>query len=370
MTTNPRVLMVSKACVVGIYQRKLEHIARQGIDLKVIVPPAWKDERGTTQLERAYTEGYVLDVLPMRLNGSFHFHFYAGLRQVIRDFEPHIIHIDEEPYNLAAWQCLFHARKVGAKTLFFSWQNIQRDYPIPFRWGERWVLRRSDYALVGTDSAGDVWRAKGYTGRMKTLPQFGTDTELFKPEEEIIQRRNGFTIGYIGRLVEEKGVQVLLRAVAQLNGNWSLRILGSGPYQPELMRLASELEVLNRVSFDAPLNSTQIPPYYHRLDALVLPSLTRPNWKEQFGRVLVEAMSSGVPVVGSDSGAIPGVIGEAGYIVPEGDADALAEILSALQKDFSLRAHLSMLGRERVLSHFTHEQIAKETVAVYHEMLD
>lgn len=368
--TNKRVLMVSKACVVGIYQRKLEHIAQQGIDLKVIVPPAWKDERGTTKLERAYTQGYTLDVLPIRLNGNFHLHFYAGLKKAIQEFKPHIVHIDEEPYNLAAWQALYHARNVGAKSLFFSWQNIQRDYPFPFNWGEGWVMKNSDYALVGTDSAGDVWRAKGYTGRIKTIPQFGTDTDLFKPQDEIIQRRDGFTIGYIGRLVEEKGVQILLQAAAKLSGEWSLRILGSGPYKHELMTLASSLGILSRVTFDSPLNSTDIPPYYHQLDVLVLPSLTRPNWKEQFGRVLVEAMSSGVPVIGSNSGAIPGVIGEAGYTVPEGNVDELAETLQTLHDDFSLRAHLSMLGRERVLSCFTHEQIANETVAVYHEMPD
>ncbi len=371
MTIKPiRVLMVSKACVVGIYQRKLEHIAQHGIDLKVVVPPAWQDERGTTPLERAYTTGYTLDVLPLRFNGNFHLHFYRGLRGVIRDFKPHIVHIDEEPYNLATWQCLYHAKQIGAKALFFTWQNILRQYPIPFRWGERWVLRHSNYALVGTDSAGEVWRAKGYTGRMKTIPQFGTDTDLFKPQNEVIQRRNGFTIGYIGRLVEEKGVQILLQAVAQLSGDWSLRILGSGPYQATLVQLASQLGILERVSFDSPLPSQQIPAYYHRLDVLVLPSLTRSNWKEQFGRVLVEAMSSGVPVIGSDSGAIPGVIGEAGFVVPEANVNALADILMTLQSDFSLRAHLSMLGRERVLQHFTHEQIAKETVAVYHEMLD
>ncbi len=364
-----RVLMVSKALVVGIYQRKLELIAQQGIDLRVVVPPVWKDERGDMPLERAYTSGYQLDVLPIRMNGNFHLHFYAGLGQVIREFKPHIVHIDEEPYNLSAWQALYHAQQVNAKSVFFSWQNLKRDYPIPFRWGERWALNNADYLLVGTDSAGEVWREKGYTRPLRTIPQFGTDTALFAPPDDVLPRREVFTIGYVGRLVEEKGIGVLLEAVAQLSGDWRLKILGGGPMREALEYQAINLGIRPRVEFLAQVPSTQIPIFYHTLDVLALPSLTRPNWKEQFGRVLVEAMASGVPVIGSDSGAIPGVIGDAGLIVPENDASALAERLAQLQADFSLSAHLSMLGRERALTHFTHEGIAAQTVAVYQELM-
>src|SRR5438045_3697246 len=111
-----RVLMLSKAIIVGIYQRKLEEIARRGVELLALAPPSWRDERGETPLERVYTDGYRLETLPMRFNGSFHYHYYPGLARRIHDFRPDIVHIDEEPYNLAAWQALFHARRAGAKT--------------------------------------------------------------------------------------------------------------------------------------------------------------------------------------------------------------------------------------------------------------
>jgi glycosyltransferase involved in cell wall biosynthesis len=364
-----RVLMVSKAFVVGIYQRKAELIAQQGIDLRVIVPPSWKDERGDTPLERAYTSGYQLDVLPIRFNGNFHLHFYDGLNRAIQEFKPQIVHIDEEPYNLASWQALSYAKRIQAKTVFFSWQNIKRDYPFPFSWGERWALKQADALIVGTDSAGEVWRQKGYKGSLYTLPQFGTDTALFSPPEDVLPRREAFTIGYIGRLVEEKGVHLLLQAVAKLQGHWHLKILGGGPMRDDLIQQATQLGIRDNVEFLAQIPSTEIPAFYHTLDVMVLPSLTWPNWKEQFGRVLVEAMASGVPVIGSDSGAIPSVIGDAGIIVPEGDINALTENLHQLQTDFSLSAHFSMLGRERALSHFTHEHIAQQTVKVYQDVL-
>jgi len=353
--------------IVGIYQRKLEHIAAAGIDLRVVAPPYWQDERGITPLEHVYTEGYRLDVRPMRMNGNFHLHFYAGLRGVMREFKPHIVHIDEEPYNLAAWQALWWAKRARAKTLFFSWQNIARSYPPPFRWGEQWVVNNVDYALMGTQSAADVWRGKGYSGPLDVIPQFGTDPELFKPLPAFPERP--FTIGYIGRLVEEKGIHILLDALAQLPKTAHLRLLGSGPQREALAAQTEQLGLTDRVTFDAQIASVDVPPYYHQLDVLALPSLTRPNWKEQFGRVLVEAMASGVPVVGSDSGAIPGVVGDGGLIVPEGDATALADALRTLMDDPAQRASLAAQGRQRVIDHFTHAQVAADTVAVYRALV-
>jgi len=361
-----RVLMLSKACIVGIYQRKLEYIAQQGVELLTLVPPSWKDERGEQVLERVHTQGYRLQETPIALNGNFHTHFYPRLHDYVAEFDPDIVHIDEEPYNVATWQALIVARLARTKTLFFSWQNIKRNYPPPFSWGERWVLNSIDYALVGTDSAGDVWREKGYQGAMRTIPQFGTDETLFHPRPR--NADTPFTIGYIGRLVEEKGIHHLLEACAMLTGDWQLRLVGSGPLRDDLEALAYELGIADRVTWIDWVASTEMPDQYAQLDILALPSLTRPNWKEQFGRVLIEAMACGLPVVGSDSGAIPGVIGNGGLIFPEADIGALAKHLQDLQTKADLRQILGKAGRKRVLDHFTHERIAAATVDVYREM--
>ena len=155
-----RVLMVSKANVVGIYQRKLEEIARLGVDLLALTPPSWRDERGELLLERVYTRGYRLEATPIHFNGSFHLHYYPALARHLAAFRPDIVHIDEEPYNVASWQALYHARRHGARAVLFSWQNINRRYPPPFVWGERWVLRHIDHLIAGTDSAAQVWRGK------------------------------------------------------------------------------------------------------------------------------------------------------------------------------------------------------------------
>jgi glycosyltransferase involved in cell wall biosynthesis len=365
-----RILMLSKACVVGAYQRKLEEMAKlPGVDLRVLVPPGWRDpDRGMLALERAHVDGYDLRVTPLHFNGHFHLSYYPRIGRELRAFQPDIVHIDEEPYNLATWHTLWHARRMGARTLFFSWQNIDRAYPWLVRLGERWVLHHVDYALMGTPGAADVWRAKGYAGPLAVIPQFGVDPDLFTPPDR--PRSGGsFVVGFVGRLVEGKGGALLLEALAQLDSVWQLDIIGSGPQQEPLAAQAKRLRVAERVTF-ATLPSVRMPGYYQGLDALVVPSLTRRNWKEQFGRVIVEAMACGVPVIGSSSGAIPDVVGDAGLIVPEGDVRALADGLRRLTHDADLRRRMAEQGRQRVLAQYTQAQIAAQTVAVYRQMLD
>jgi len=368
--TRWRVLMLSKACIVGIYQRKLEAMARQAdVELRVLVPPSWRDERGEQALERVYTTGYELRSIPLAFNGSFHMHYYPSLGREMRAFRPHLVHIDEEPYNLATWQALAWARRLGAKSLFFSWQNILRHYPPPFAWGERWVLRHVDGALMGTESAAQVWHDKGYRGALAIVPQFGTDPQLFQPRAH--PKSQPFTIGYVGRLVEEKGLLVLLEALAMLPQDrpWQMQLIGGGPLWPTLEARGQALGLSQRLNFLGQLASTAMPEAMNGLDVLVLPSLTRPNWKEQFGRALVEAMACGLPVIGSDSGAIPDVMGEGGLVVPEGDASTLAAALRYLMDDAEARARLGRRGRARVLAHYTHDEIAEATLTFYRALL-
>jgi glycosyltransferase involved in cell wall biosynthesis len=366
-----RVLMLSKACIVGIYQRKLEEMAKlENVHLRVLVPPFWRDERGTTALERAYIEGYELCVTPMRFNGNFHLHYYPHFATHVREFQPDIIHIDEEPYNLATWLALRASNRYSkAKTLFFSWQNLIRNYPPPFSWFEKKTLKTVDHALMGTQSAAKVWQEKGYQGGMTVVPQFGADPDLFKPRLRPDPNKP-ITIGYVGRLVSEKGIDILLRAVYQLQDlPWKLEIVGSGPELEALQKLVQELTLEARVCFIGWMPSVELPHLYERLDIVVIPSQTRPNWKEQFGRVIIEAMASEVVVIGSDSGAIPDVIGDGGIIFPEGNTEALATQIRQLILDYDKRIDLAGRGRQRVLNHFTQAQVAKQTVEVYQSLL-
>jgi glycosyltransferase involved in cell wall biosynthesis len=363
------IVMVSKALVVGEYQRKLEAMAAyEDVKLVCVVPRGWKSEGGELKLEASHTRGYRLSVQPIRFNGNFHLFHFPSLGRLLRTLKPDVVHVDEEPYNLATFLAVRDARAVGARSIFFTWQNLPRRYPPPFSLMEQRIYRSVDAAIAGTQEAAGVLRAKGYTGRVEVIPQFGVDPERFSPGHSV--KGPPWVIGYLGRLVEQKGLLTLLEAVAGLEVDWRLELIGSGPLRTQLESRAHELSVADRLIFHDQVPSGDIPATLRGLHTLVLPSLTRSFWKEQFGRALVEAMSCGIPVIGSDSGEIPRVIGHTGLVTPEGDAEALTDALQRLFADDSLRADLAERGRARVLERYTHERIAEQTVKLYRELLN
>jgi glycosyltransferase involved in cell wall biosynthesis len=278
--------------------------------------------------------------------------------------------MDEEPYNLATYLGLAAAARQSIPALFFTWQNLYRRYPPPFVWLEQANYRRAALALAGNADAAAVLRRKGYAGPLTVIPQFGVDPALFTPCAPAAPPAETLCIGYAGGLLREKGVDLLLDACAGLRGAWRLHIVGEGDAGPALQAQARDLGIEGRVTIGARLPSDQMPLFYRGLDAFVLPSRTTPTWAEQFGRVLIEAMACGVPVVGSASGEIPNVIGDAGLIFPEGDAAGLRACLQRLVDEPSLRVELAACGRTRVLEHYTMTHIAQATLDAYQNILD
>lgn len=369
--TRLRVVLVSKALVVGAYQRKAEEIAAQDIDLTVLTPPTWRDRRGEQALEHAHTQGYTLQPIPLRFNGHFHFHFYPTLGRELDRLRPHLLHMDEEPYNLATWLALRAAAQRQIPGIFFTWQNLYRRYPPPFAWLEQSNYGRAAAAIAGNAAAADVLRRKAFAQPIVVLPQFGVDPAIFAPPAitgDPAQRagdQRPLRIGYAGGLLPEKGVDLLIAACAGLRGDWRLTLAGTGEQASTLAQQAQRQGVARRVTFAGRVASQTMPDFLRKLDVLVLPSRTTPRWKEQFGRVLIEAMSTGVVVVGSNSGEIPHVIGAAGLIFPEDDVQALRAHLQSLHDDPQRRPDLQRAGRTRVLERYTMRHIANETVALY-----
>ena len=355
----------------GIYQKKLEEMALRAPDLAltVVVPPFWHGAEGKTVLEHSHTRGYRLEVQPVAFNGAFHTHFYPRLRETISKERPDLIHIDEEPYNFATYHANRLAHRYGARSLWFSWQNLHRGYPPPFSWMESYNLRHTDHGLVGSHTAAQVWRSKGYEGPLTVIPQFGVDPDSFHPPP-IRETRSPVHVAYIGRLVPEKGVDLFLHALNQLENPWQATILGSGPAEPALREQVAALGLVGRVTFTPWLPSAEMPAFYRKIDVLVLPSRSRPNWTEQFGRVLIEAMACGLAVVGAQSGEIPHVIGDAGLTFPEDDVEALVQVLDKLIRAPELRHILGERGRSRVLQQFTQTQVADATLDVYRQVCD
>ncbi|MGO9013488.1 MAG: glycosyltransferase [Dissulfurispiraceae bacterium] len=368
-----RVLMISKALVVGAYHKKLEEIAKLGVDLHLVVPQSW----GHQKLEIRKGNGYTISPLRLFFNGKNHFHFYIDLGNTIKKIKPDIVYIDEEHYSIVTFQAMRLAKQANARVLFFTWQNIYKRYPFPFSSIQKYVFKNADSAIAGNEEAKDTLKRKGFDKNITVIPQFGVDPDIFKKitfsdtRSDIGLVADKFIVGFMGRLVEEKGVLDLIRAVARVKGreNLLLLLIGSGPLGKKIIDLAAREELGQNIKLIDQVPSMDVPLYMNCFDCLVLPSRTRPNWKEQFGRVLIEAMACEIPVIGSSSGEIPNVIADAGMVFQEGDIDDLAKRIELLLDDKELRASLGKKGRERVLDWYTQKKIAVDTYRIYEDLM-
>ncbi len=174
-------------------------------------------------------------------------------------------------------------------------------------------------------------------------------------------------VGYVGRLEQSKGVSTLIHALAESGVECTLLVVGEGPARAEWTSLAQNLGV--NVRWLGKVSNRDIPRYLNCLDVLVLPSETTKHWAEQFGKVIVEAMACEVSVIGSDSGEIPTVIGDAGLVFSERNSTELANRIQLVADNKQLRALLGRKGRQRVLSAYSWDAVAKQTLAFYSELL-
>jgi glycosyltransferase involved in cell wall biosynthesis len=369
-----KILVIWKALVADAYHKRFEELARlKNVELNLIVPTSWNK----TSLKKRFCRKYKIIPARVMLNGYNHFHWYPELSRIVRQVQPDIFHIEEEPYSHVTFQAISLARRNNIRCLFVSLQNIYKRYPFPFSWIERYNLENADYAISGNKEAKDILVRKGFANdHISILPQ-GVDTVLFSKMESTKLRSelrlDTFTIGYLGRFVIEKGIMDLLQAVSRISSDINLLIVGSGKIEYR-MKCQIEVEgrrlgILEQVRMVDSIPSSQVPYYLNCMDCLVLPSRTTKKWKEQFGRVLIEAMACEVPVIGSDSGEIPNVIGESGLIFREGDVDEFASKLKQLINNIDIRAELSRKGRQRVLNYYTQEKVAKETYNIYQKMM-
>jgi glycosyltransferase involved in cell wall biosynthesis len=372
-----RVLVVDHVGGIEVFREKYEILASEhGVDLDVFVPETWI-ENGRVVRAGGGASGYRLRTGRAAFRGyENRGFFYTGLSSAMRRVRPDILHLVEEPYGLMALQSVVLARLhcPGAKILFYTFDNLYREFRYPYRpswfYGrvQRLVDARADCATAACGEAGAVLRARGFTRPIRYVP-LGVNPDRYRREGASSRRAEfglgDFVVGFVGRLIPAKGVSLLLDALLRLRGSWSCLIIGDGPEGPRVEELARSRGLADRVRVVRGVPHAEVPAFLNLMDVMVLPSRTTPKWKEQFGRALVEAMACEVAVVGSDSGAIPEVIGDAGIVFPEGDATALASALEDLRADPARREALAASGRERVLRFFTWRRVADMYTRLY-----
>jgi glycosyltransferase involved in cell wall biosynthesis len=334
--------------------------ARGAADVTVIAP-----ERSAT--ETAYeasgwrtvtpgedASGYRLVTLPLLDPANGHAGYEnAALKRVMQEAQADVIQMWGGAPARSAEQVVWLKLRAcpRAKAVFYGFDQLPYRFApwTQLKWKFLWS--RMAGGIEANSEGVEALRQAGFRKPMERI-FWGISTEEFHAVDRSgLRERLGFgkekLVGYVGRFVPEKGLSGLLAALRQMPGNVHGVLIGAGPMQKELEREAEAPELRGRVRFLPTMPPEKLAEYMNCFDALALASRTTPHWKEQYGRVIGEAMACGVVVVGSDSGAIPEVIGEAGLVVREGDAAALACGLESAIFDEALRARLISAGKKR-----------------------
>lgn len=349
------------------------------LQLRVLVPDRWK-HYGRWRRADVEPGDPTFEVrrvaLPWAGPAQTYLHFYPRLRRVLTALQPDVIDLWEEPWSLVSVQACRLRRRVcpDAAVVSETEQNLSKVLPAPFERFRRYTLSEADHVIGRSSEAVEIVGRKGYRGPASVLPN-AVDVDLFRPMDREACRSalglplQGRVLGYVGRLVEEKGLRDLIRALPRLSST-DVVLVGRGPARSDLENEAERLGVGDRVHWVGPQPLASLPALMNAFDALVLPSRTTESWKEQFGRVLIEAEACGVPALGSDSGAIPEVIDDARRVFAERDPAALADCVERFWSDLHWERAEARHGlRRRVVEGFSWKSVAGRYAELYRSVV-
>ena len=202
--------------------------------------------------------------------------------------------------------------------------------------------------------------------KVKVVPH-GVDISKFSTTA--MKKSKKIRLLFVGPLEERKGIKYLIEAFALVKNehkNVELVLLGSGSQEKKLKELVNKLNLTEFVEFAGYIDgwSSDFVDYYNSSDIFVFPSL-----KEGFGMVIVEAMACGLPVISTNTSAIPEVVGDAGILVEPRNSQALVNAIILLIEDEKLRNKLSERGRKRVEENFTWEKVIERTLEAYSKLI-
>ncbi|MGA0567128.1 glycosyltransferase [Rathayibacter sp. KR2-224] len=360
-----KVLRIAHHAVVSAWRQRERELRRLGVDVELVSSKVWNEGGRDVALEPG-GDDFVRGAATVGGHPSVFAYDPRPIWRAIGE-RPDLIDLHEEPNSLATAEVLLigRLRRSTAPYVLYSAQNIRKRFPIPFRWLERAALHGASGAYVCNVEAGEILTAKGLGGPAVHIP-LGVDVRTFAPADRVPPADGSKVVGYVGRLEPHKGVDVLLRAAAG-HEDWQVRLTGDGPQRAELEALSVQLGMAHRVHFLGFASGPELADRYRELDVLAVPSLARATWLEQFCRVAVEAMASGVPVVASDTGAIPDVVGDAGLLVPSADPRRLADAIARALEP-TCWADLRARGLQRSVR-FTWENVASMQKAMYESVL-
>ena len=334
---------------------------QEGFEIVIVAPTRFLSELGTITCEPE-PAGSPLKVFSLKTHWSrwvYTFGYDAGaLAELMNQGGFDLVFAWEEPYIYAGYQIARAVNRYAPRAAFAfrTAQSLPKRYPPPFNYFERVCLRQMDGWVAGAHLVYENSVARGYPANKGRILTLAVDTQAFRPlpaaAKAEVRKEFGIqppVLGYLGRLTPEKGIDVMLRAIELLGPQtpWSLMVLGAGPSEEAISDWARRNHWQDRVMVKL-VPHAEVPRYLATMDLLLAPSLTTRRWKEQFGRMVIEAFACGVPVISSDSGELPFLVADTGWVVPEGDAAAMATAIRAALDDPARREAIASRGLQRV----------------------
>jgi glycosyltransferase involved in cell wall biosynthesis len=364
--TGLRLLVVSHPAVVTANQEIYAELGELGWDVRLIVPARWRHDYSPEPFGPIPLPALAGRFSPLPIVGAGlpqrHVYLTRATR-VVRHTCPDIAFVEQEPFSVAALQWGWALTRNRVPFGVQADENLDRVLPFPARIIKNLTLPRASFVAARSPTAAALVTREARGADVRVIPHA-------VPKWRRAERPSGraFTVGYAGRLVSEKGIETLTAAVRRLGPEVRVRLYGDGPLREEIMH---GVPPGHDTKIIVGLPHERMAEAYADMDVLVLPSRTTATWAEQFGRVLVEALWCGVPVVGSDSGEIPWVIETTGggLVFPEGDAHALADRLAVLRDDPGLRVELADRGHLAVEALFSVRAAAQAFDAQLHHVL-
>jgi glycosyltransferase involved in cell wall biosynthesis len=366
MKHKRRLLTLGHSYVVALNRRLAREMARANPDAWDVTCAAPRffhggNDLAPVTLSRGPADDFRLVELDAVLTSRVHVFAYGlRLRELLRE-RWDVVHAWEEPYILAGWEI---SRLVGAepKLVYRTAQSNAKVYPPPFSWFERASMARAQgWICSGRTVEACLSNRTGYD-RPHLLSPLGVDVDVFRPDPEagrLAKEKLGWSVagppvvGFIGRFVPAKGLRILTRALDAVRQPFRALFLGAGDLEGELQRWGQKFG--DRA-------------YVNAMDVLCAPSQTTNAWREQFGRMLVEALACAVPVIGSDSGEIPTVIHQAGLVVGEQDVAGWTRAIEELLGDSARRAELGATGLELARSRYAWPIIARNYLSFFESL--
>ena len=375
LSRRRRLLTVSHSYCVELNRRLAQELAATGEwQVTAVGPERFHGDFGWHTFEAHGAEACTVAPIAVHFSRRVHLMLYGRrLAHLLR--EPwDLVHCWEEPYVAAAAQVAC-ATPREVPLVFATFQNIAKRYPPPFRWIERYTLARAAGLIAFGRTSFDVAVTRTPERMPLRVIAPGVDVARFRPDRDgraRLLREYGWSdgapvVGFLGRFVEEKGCLLLAAALDRLEIPWRALFVGAGPLEPNLRAWSARHG--ERVRLETAVAHADVPMYLSAMDLLCAPSQTTATWREQFGRMLIEAFACGVPVVASDSGEIPHVVADAGLVVGEQDVPAWTEAIARLMSSPALRAELARRGRQRAESFFAWPVVARQHVEFFEEIL-